>query len=756
MENILEEKILEYFYKCKKKLTRDEVRKKIGIAGETELAFFNTALNHLEETGKLYLDSRGYYHIYDDTLQAVQGTIYISRRGDGYVRIASHDPEKDMINYMIRNGDLNGALPNDTVVIIPEAKKHHGHQFAIVEKIVKRHPFKEVYKYIDDNLLKLCWVNEDVYIKLHSGDAKGLVKGSLVLATPEKNPLLNEAGWNIFEGTISDVVGHIDDPANRIRAVGLQYGFDNKFSSKIQNIAEKLPIEVTETDLENRVDLRHEVIFTIDGADTKDIDDAVSISQDGDNYILKVHIADVSHYVKDYPALVEEAVERGNSAYLADSVFPMFPHIISNGICSLNEGVSRLAKTVEMTINKQGKIINAQVYKSVIRSRKQMTYDAVNQILNDGLIPLGYESYVADLKMMHKLSKIITTERKSRGSLDLDSREYKITTDIEGKPLSITTRKQQAGENLIENFMILANKTVTEYYGYLDYPFIFRIHEPVEADDLLKVLTVLKEQGIIHDKISDMLMAKAQRIKDNNRGQITSQDIFMLLNSVKETIYYEAVSNVILRIFKKARYSAINLGHFGLSENDYSHFTSPIRRAADLINHIIIDYIMELNNCPDQDRQMVLLDNLEKLQQKLALICEHISEKEVLADKAEQRIEEIEQFQYVIDNADHFDGPLAARILHINKLGARIIVDDLIKANIDNADLFEQGYAYKHESRTFVRKKQCIKFGSAIWVSGLNLSADTLTINYANLALQENELIHTRARQYKRRHKIGQ
>ena len=741
MENNIEKKIMEYFYKSGKKLTRDEVRKKIGISGEDELAFFDTTLSDLEAQGDLYLDKKGYYHIFDDSLVVVQGKIYISHKGDGYVRVISDDERTVTTNFMIRNEDLNGALPNDIVTIYDLGKNNYGHQFGVVEKVVKRDPFKEVYEYVGNNLLRLYGFNQEMYVQLHNGDARNLVKGSLVLAEPQREGQLNAEGKLVFEGTITNNVGHIDDPTTQIRAVGLQFGFDNKFSNKINRIADSLPTVVTEEEIGDRVDLRKEKIFTIDGADTKDIDDAISISKDGDNYILKVHIADVSHYVKPYKELVEQAVMRGNSAYLADSVFPMFPHKLSNGICSLNEDSDRLTKTVEMVIDSNGNIVDSSIYKSIIRSQKQMRYDKVNQIFNNKQTPEGYEEFVSNLNLMKKLSNILTGERKSRGSLELGGGELKIHTDIEGKPISLKIMRQDTAERLIENFMIVANRTVTEHYGYLGLPFIYRIHEAPDADKILKVATVLKEQQIISDKIASALIAKATWATNTDNGTIAVNDLIPLLNAVKDTDYYEPVSNLLLRSLKKAKYTPTNLHHFGLSEEDYSHFTSPIRRAADLLNHIIIDYSMELNMCTDDKRRLEIETILNEMQNNLLAICEHISAQEVNSDEAERWVEDILQVQYVLDNIDYFDDVLEAKITNVNKLGLRIMVDDLIKADIDTADLEKEGYSYKRESRTFVNsKKDVLGLGSKIWVSNVNPSLETRTVNYQNMSLQKDDL----------------
>ena len=292
------------------------------------------------------------------------------------------------------------------------------------------------------------------------------------------------------------IIGHKDDPDIEIESIAAKYGFVKEFPQEVMDEVAKIPDKVLPEEIEGRIDLRDEIIFTIDGKDTKDMDDAVSLKKDDKgNYILGVHIADVSHYVKEDSALFKEALKRGTSAYLIDSVIPMLPHELSNGICSLNPNVDRLTKTAQMTITPEGKIIDYEIFDSVIKSRKKMTYEDVNQILERNIQVEGYEEYEETLKLMNELSQILSYNSQKRGNIEFYSDELKVEVTKEGSPLDFIERHQGAAEKLIENFMIAANTSVTKYFSDMDVPFIYRVHAVPNGDKLIKALKTLKEEG---------------------------------------------------------------------------------------------------------------------------------------------------------------------------------------------------------------------------------------------------------------------
>ena len=716
--------LLEHFKKVGKKCQLEELKKIFEIKGEEELKEFNRVMKSLEYDGDLYLDEKGFYHIFDEKIPLKQGVIHINRSGAGFVNIVENGKT---ISYFIEGKDLNGALPKDLVIISPRKKKFLGHQLAIVEKVLKRDDFLEIFEYQGNGIFTPYEVLSNFKVK--SSYVKDLVPQSLVLMEVGTKPdYIDDELY--FKGEVKRMIGHRDDPKVDEKAVCLKYGFDAKFSPQIMKVVNSIPNHVLDEELEGRIDLRDKMIFTIDGKDTKDMDDAISIEKDGDDYILSVHIADVSHYLLQHPILIDEVIRRGNSAYIADSVVPMLPHKMSNGICSLNPGEDRLTKTVEMRFNKYGELVDFDVYKSVIQSRKKMNYDDVNAILEQGTIPNGYEDFVIDLLEMSKLSDLLTKIRGQRGCMVLDDVELKIYTDTEGNPIRIKRCVQKRAEHLIENFMIMANIVVTENYGYLGQPFIYRVHEAPDLAKLQATLEVIRDSNVVDDEIMEKLLAKIEKLR-NNHSDIRPVDLQPLLLAAKESGNLTAISNLLLRSMKKAIYLDENIGHFGLAEDDYSHFTSPIRRTADAINHILIDFHMQMLQATTDAEVMMIQEKINGFN-RLKSICEHISEREVAAFEAEKEVEEIKTLKYVATNIDDYIGPLEAQVCRANKFGMDVLVDSNIRAIIDSGDLSMTGFNYMRDSHTYVRKSSHDKFklGTRMYVFDPEVSVQHRCIYY--------------------------
>ncbi len=337
---------------------------------------------------------------------------------------------------------------------------------------------------------------------------------------------------------------------------------------------EKLPSEVKEEEMVGRRDLRDKTIFTIDGADTKDIDDAISLDMlENGNYSLGVHIADVSYYVKEGSEIYQEAMERGTSVYLADRVIPMLPHKLSNGICSLNEGVDRLAMSCVMEIDSKGNVVSYDIFESVIRSRKKMTYTDVNKIIEENIIPEGYEPFADTLIKMEELAQILRKHKVERGYIDFGIDESKIIVDETGKAIDIKLRNRGKGENLIEDFMIAANETVATCIYFMELPFIYRVHGEPNEEKINSFLTFVSSLGYtLSGKIKDMHPKTMQSI----------------LNQLKDKKEFHILSSLLLRSMQKAVYDTDNIGHFGLASERYTHFTSPIRRFPDTTVHRLL------------------------------------------------------------------------------------------------------------------------------------------------------------------------
>jgi len=657
-----------------------------------------------------------------------KGRFYGTRSSNGIVSVVSDRQVVDgnhvvnIENYEISKENVAGAIDGDLVLI------------DIGNKNLKPRIVKILNRNLEYVMGEVYLLGNSYFVKPIDKKKQNLtiaLEGEAIEGQRVEVELKKQTTDNFYIGEIIRTFNHKDDPNEDILWEAYKLGIDDKFSKETIEQVKNIPLTVRDIDKIGRSDLTDWEIFTIDGDDTKDIDDAISIEVDGDNLILRVSIADVSHYLLQYPALIREAVNRGNSAYFADSVVPMLPHILSNGICSLNPGVDRLTKTAELVFNSDGEIVSTDVYKSVIRSTKKMNYDDVNQILENDIIPDGYEEFADNLILMEKLSKLATAHRNAKGNLNFSDLEFKIHTAIDGAPTDLSRCFQLKGERLIENFMIMANIAVTEIYGYLGQPFVYRTHDVPDLIKLQKTIQILKEQGIFSEKMINNLLAKLERVIQKN-SEIKPNDLQPLLKEARKNGSIDGVSNLLLRTMKKAGYSPINIGHFGLAEENYCHFTSPIRRAADLMNHIIIDLVMEMNNTFYDEEIMLIQEKLDMISKALPSICEHISYREIAADRAEMEIEELKTIKYFIDHIEDYEGPILAEVLNSNKFGLRILVDNKIRAIMDAKELTQLGYVYMRDSRTYVRSKtnDCFKLGTRFYVLDPEASLQYKTIKY--------------------------
>ncbi len=653
-----------------KKLTLDQVRKAMHIKGETMQASFIIAINELEEKGKIYLDEEGYYKKFDSKqLGKVQGTIHINQMGQGFVFIEYNGHK---IKYLIKEENLNGALENDIVVL---TSIHHGktnYADAKVEKIIKRYSGKTIFEYNGNGEFIPYTIHGNVTVICPKEQLRKIVAGDRVLVTIDKERIATIENKAVFEAQIEKIVGHKDDPDIEVATIAAEHGFLKEFPEDVIQQLKTIPDKVTKDDLINRKDLRKKNIFTIDGKDTKDMDDAISIVKTKDDYyILSVHIADVTHYIKEGSPLDIEAKKRGTSAYLADSVIPMFPHQISNGICSLNEGVDRLTKTVDMYISPQGEILDYLIYDSVINSKKKMNYDDVNKILNQNTIPKGYEPFKDDLFTMQELSKLLTQNFQDKGKVDFASDEIKAIISPTGEPLSFEARFQHDAERLIENFMIAANSCVAEYHKWLETPEIYRVHGDPNDDNLVEALKTLKIEGLCPKEKADSLINKIKN------GHYNSKDLNAFLENFKENENYLLISKIVLKSMSKAKYLSTCEGHYGLGLNYYTHFTSPIRRHPDLIVH-------RFTNPYDNYTPEQLLPYYSKLEE----ICDHDSKMEREADKAEKETLDLKMAEYMQREFENDHTTIyKGRIINMTPYDTEIRLDNNIIGHVTPQDL---------------------------------------------------------------------
>ena len=660
-----------------KKQTIDEIRKALHVRGEFMQASFIDALKELEEEGKVYLDEDGFYKKFDyKQLGKVQGKIYINNIGKGFVFIENNGRKT---KYLVNENHLNGALDGDVVVLKDINHGKTNYATAKVEKIIKRAKGKTIFEYAGDGEFIPYSIQGNVTIICRKEELKKIVKGERVLVNIDKEKIATIENKAVFEAHIDKIVGHKDDPDIEIATIAAEHAFFKDFPEDVIEQLETIPDQVLPEDFDNRNDLRHCNIFTIDGKDTKDIDDAISIIKTkDDHYILSVHIADVSHYIKENSPLDLEARKRGTSAYLASSVIPMFPHQISNGICSLNEGVDRLTKTVEMYISPNGEILDYQIYDSVIQSKKQMNYDEVNQILINKNTPKGYETFVEDLQIMNELSKKLNARRQNEGKVDFASDEIKIITSPTGEALEFETRKQNQAEHLIENFMIAANSCVAEYYKWLETPQVYRVHGTPNDDNLIEALQTLKKEKLCSKQDVDSLINKIKN------GHYNSADLNAFLDRFKKDENYSIISHLILTSMSKAKYTSTCEGHYGLGLNYYTHFTSPIRRHPDLMVHRLINPYQKYD-----------IPKLLTYYHTLPEMCEHDSFMEREADQAEKEVLALKMAEYMQRKfeEDHnyiYEGriiemtPYDTKIKLKNQVIGHVTPQDLARAKASN------------------------------------------------------------------------
>ena len=515
--------------------------------------------------------------------------------------------------------------------------------------------------------------------------------------------IIKEIGKRSYLGKVIKIIGHKNDPGVDIISIALRHGIEIDFSDDVLRELESIPSVVSEEEKKGRTDLTSEMIFTIDGDDTKDIDDAISIKKNNDNYVLGVHIADVSHYVKMGSALYNAAFTRGTSSYLADTVIPMIPHKLSNGICSLNPEVERLSISCVMTINPKGRIIDYDIFPSVIKSRKQMTYKNVNKILEEDIIPEGYEEYVDTLKLMAELAKILRAEKTARGYIDFGIDEAKIVQDENGKAIDVVKRERGIGENLIEDFMIAANETVATHVSNMDLPFIYRVHDVPNSEKIEDFKNLVKQMGY---KIN------------TNLSKITPLTMQSILNELRDKKEFSILSDVLLRSMKKAIYSTNNIGHFGLASANYTHFTSPIRRFPDLTVHRLLrTYLFE---------NRIDMETINYNSKYLIDVATNSSETEVAATEAERDVLDMKMAEYMEDHiGEEYDGIISG----VTNFGMFVKLDNLVEGLVHISTL-DDYYEYIPEILSLVSENKRYRLGDSVRIVVAGASKDSSTIDF--------------------------
>lgn len=690
------DKILNALENEKDAISLIELNDKLGLTTPLELKELENCLNELNSENIVYITKKDKYILYKNCPFFKIGKLAVNKKGFGFVILEKED------DLYIDKDNLNGAVHNDYVLaeITKNGVKKEGRILKVLNRelnnlvgeIVIKDNKKEVV--LDDEKLNLILV-------LDQDSAKNCVEGSKVYLK-----IVKELGKRKYYVKVAKLIGHKNDPGVDILSIAYKYNIETEFSSDVISEIDNIPNEVSESDKKGRRDLTSDVIFTIDGDDTKDIDDAISLELKGDNYVLGVHIADVSYYCKPNTALGDAAYLRGTSSYLADTVIPMLPHKLSNGICSLNEGVERLTISCVMEINPSGKVIDYEIFPSVIKSRKKMTYKKVNDILMRDIVDEEYLPYKDILKEMNNLAKIIRKRKIARGYIDFDLDEAKVLQDENGKAIDIVKRTREDGECLIEDFMISANETVAEHISNMDLPFIYRVHalpNSEKIDDFAKLVNIFGYK------------------LDTSTVSLTPKGMQNILSSLEDKPEYKILSSMLLRSMKKAEYSKDNIGHFGLASKNYTHFTSPIRRFPDLTVHRLLRTYLFNHD--------LSIETIKYYDNALVDIAEHSSEREVASVNAERDVMDMKSAEYMESHiGEIYDGIITS----VTSFGFFVELDNLIEGLVHVNSLHGDYYVYVEDLLAMIGKntKKMYQIGNKVKVKVVAASKATAMIDF--------------------------
>lgn len=654
-------------------------------------------LEEMQQNGEIFKTNKDKYILFSNCPGVFCGKISINKKGYGFVILPLQD------DLYIPQDNINGAINGDMVIceISKKGIKPEGRVVRILKRDLKnivgtmQANKKRGFDFIpDDN-------NLNIRFKVDMSTTNNCVDGSKVLLQVGK-----KLDSNFYDGFVIKVLGHKNDPGMDIKSIAYKYAIYDDFGPKVEKELENIPNEVSDEDLAGRKDLTNQMIFTIDGDDTKDIDDAISLDETSDGFILGVHIADVSHYVKENTALGDSAFERGTSSYLADTVIPMIPHKLSNGICSLNEGVVRLTISCVMNIDKNGKVKSSEIFPSYIKSRKKMTYKNVNEILMNGNIPDGYEPYADTLIKMNKLAHLLRNGLIKKGYIDFDLDEPKIVQNEKGEAIDIIKVEHKDGEKLIENFMILANESVASYISNMDLPFIYRVHDVPNEEKIQEFINLVKIFGYkLNTKLTSLTPLTMQK----------------MLNELRDKPEFKILSNFLLRSMKKAIYSKDNIGHFGLASDCYTHFTSPIRRFPDLTVHRLLRTYLFNNN--------LSMNTVSYYNSALVQIAEHSSEREQAAINAERDVDDMKMAEYMEKHiGEEYDGIITS----VTNFGFFVQLDNLVEGLVHIKTLKGGYFNYLPEMLSLVSEdsSKIYRVGDKVHITVTNASKNSALVDF--------------------------
>ena len=669
---------------------------------------FKSILDKLEKKYKIQKNRKNKYSIIDEN-KYIEGTYRGNEKGYGFVI-----PEnEEMEDIFIPRGNNNNALNEDIVVaeIVKESEDGKRKEGKIVS-IVKHEKDKVVGLFVKSRNFGFVIPDDkkfggDIFIsKSNFAKAKNNQKVVVKLTKyPEKNKKA--------EGKIIEIIGGIDEAGVDMLSLVKEYDLPYEFPQGVIEEAKSKGNKVDKKDIPNRVDLRDKTIFTIDGEDAKDLDDAVRVYKNNDgNYMLDVHIADVSYYVTENSLLDKEAIIRGTSIYMLDRVIPMLPKELSNGICSLNAGEDRFTLSCTMEIDKEGNIISSDVYKAVIKVTERMNYKDVQKIIDgsDEKVLEKYKNYIQDFKLMEELAKILKNKRLERGYLNLDLPESKVILDNNGHAVDIKKYELYFSNEIIEQFMLSANETIAERFYWLEAPFIYRVHEEPDIDKVKELNKFLYNFGYKINKSGDKVYPK---------------EFAKVLDSVKGKTEERVVSNLVLRTLKVARYESENDGHFGIASKYYCHFTSPIRRYPDLFIHRIISKYLE-NNYELSEKQK------EKYEKQAEQYAKTSSDREKIATKVERDSIDIKMAEYMQDRiGEEYEGMVSS----VTSFGIFVELDNTVEGLIRFENLGDEYFEYDEEHKQLIGEKTGItyKIGDRVKIKVINANKETRQIDFEKI-----------------------
>ena len=694
-----------------KPLTVQEIEEQFGFEDADEFTELVKTLVKLEEKGLLVRSRANRYGV-PERMNLMSGKFIGHPRGFGFV--AYEEAGQDDI--FIPPTEVNGAINGDKVMVrIAESSGGDRREGAII-RILERGTTQVVGTFQDNRGFGFVVsddkkMNMDIFIA--KDDTLGAIDGHKVVVEITGWP----EGRKSATGMVKNILGHKNDPGVDILSIIHKHGIEVEFPQAVIEEANAVPDEIEPKDMDNRRDLRDEQIVTIDGADAKDLDDAVQVVklEDG-TYKLGVHIADVSHYVTEGSELDREAYDRATSVYLTDRVIPMIPHRLSNGICSLNPQVDRLTLSCEMIFNDKGEVISHEIFQSVIQTSARMTYTDVYEILEQDNQELKekYSELVPMFELMKELADILRTKRMRRGAIDFDFKESKVIVDEDGNPIDVVVRERTVSERLIEEFMLAANETVAEHFHRMEVPALYRIHEDPKPEKLQRFFEFVTNFGIV--------------VKGTG-NQVHPRALQEIVESVAGKPEEPVVSTMMLRSMQQAKYSSESLGHFGLSTEFYTHFTSPIRRYPDLVIHRLIrTYLI------DKDLSKATIMHWEANMDDIAT---HTSERERRAVEAERDTDALKKTQFMQDKiGEQFTGIISS----VTNFGLFVELPNTIEGLVHVSNMTDDFYRFDDRQMMMIgeRSNRQFRIGDEVEIKVIGVKPEESAIDFEIVGMTQN------------------